>query len=572
VLSGAALPPLRYATMTAALDDAERNGAGITFVAADETEVRLSWAEIVARARRVAGALRGRGIRPGERVAIILRTGPAFVDAFFGAMLAGAVPVPLYPPLRLGQLAAYQAATARMLRAVEARMLVTDRDLRMDVGAAALSARPAPGVVIAEDLLGGTPLESWPASPEDLAMVQFSSGTTMDPRPVALAHAQLAAHLTSLLTLVAPAGRLPIGVSWLPLYHDMGLIGCLLGSMYGGSELVLLAPEVFLARPAVWLRAIARHRGTVSPAPSFAYALCTRRIRDAEIDGVDLSSWRYALDGAEQVSPETARQFAARFVSWGFDPHALVPVYGLAEATLAVTFSTPGRGLVTEQRDREIVSVGRPVPGVDIAIRDELMAPVAPGTVGRIHVRGPSVMTGYLGRPDATRTAVRNGWLDTGDLGYIDEGELYVVGRAKDVIVIRGANHDPVAIESCLTGIEGLRPGCAVAVGFTPAGAPGEELLVLAERYPGADDAGITSQISSEISARTGLRPHAVRLLAPGTLPRTSSGKLRRGEALRRHLGGALDAPRAPSRWRLGLHALRTRLALAFLTAGHARR
>ncbi len=406
--------------------------------------------------------------------------------------------------------------------------------------------------------------------------MQFSSGSTVDPKPVALTHAALVAQADLLVAATAP-GPEDVLVSWLPLYHDMGLIGALLGAMSYPGPLVLVPPEHFLARPALWLRAIARHRGTISAAPSFAYAYVADRVADADLAGLDLSSWRLALDGAEPVSAEAMRRFAARFAPHGFDPGALMPVYGLAEAALAVTFARPGRRLegrrldpvrlatdgVVVPGDREVVSVGGPVPGVEVELRTEDGREADEGRLGRIFVRGPSLMAGYLGDPAATAAALPGGWLDTGDLGFALGGELFVHGRAKDVVVVRGANHAPEEFEAALAGVAGLRPGCAVAVGFVPPGGEGEVLLLLAERGRGAaePDAEVGGAVRRAVLDRTGVAPHVV-LLAPGTLPRTSSGKLRRQEALRRWLAGTLAPPAKVTRLGLALLAARSTLAL----------
>jgi acyl-CoA synthetase (AMP-forming)/AMP-acid ligase II len=302
------------------------------------------------------------------------------------------------------------------------------------------------------------------------------------------------------------------------------------------------------------------------------------RVSEGDLAGLDLSSWRLALDGAEPVSGEAMRRFAARLTPHGFDPGALVPVYGLAEAALAVTFSRPGRPLegrrldavrlaadgVAVPGDREIVPVGAPVPGVELAIRAANGADAREGRVGRIFVHGPSVMAGYLGDPEATAAALQGGWLDTGDLGFVLGGELFVYGRAKDVVVVRGANRAPEEFESALAGVEGLRPGCAVAVGVVPPGGDGEALLLLAERARGAvrRDAEVERAARRAVLDRTGVAPHAIALLAPGTLPRTSSGKLRRHEALRRWLAGTLTPPARVTRLGLALLAARSSLAL----------
>src|SRR5690606_33564025 len=233
--------------------------------------------------------------------------------------------------------------------------------------------------------------------------------------------------------------------------------------------LTLIPPELFLARPAIWLRAIARARATVSPAPNFAYALVAQRVRDEELLGCDLSSWRLALNGAEPIAAGVLRRFGARFAPFGFDPAALRPVYGLSEAALAVSFAPAGRPFASVARaGREVVSVGAPLPGVAIEIRGADGEVLRADEEGRIFVRGPSLMRGYFGQDEETARVLRGGWLDTGDLGFVREGMLYVSGRARDLIVLRGANHPPQLFEEALVGVEGVRPGCAVAVGWVP--------------------------------------------------------------------------------------------------------
>ncbi|MEY2668033.1 MAG: hypothetical protein RJA59_671, partial [Pseudomonadota bacterium] len=338
---------------------AARHPSGVTFVGLREQEERLSWAEVDARARRAAGALAARGVRPGDRVAIVLRTEPAFLDAFFGALHAGAVPVPLYPPVRLGRMDEYVAATSRMLRVSGARALVTSGGVARVIGRAVASAGPGLdlGVVDAGELRAGPEL-SVARDGADLALVQFSSGSTVDPKPVALSHANLAAQVDALVAVISPTVS-DVLVSWLPLYHDMGLIGCLLGAASYPGPLVLLPPEHFLARPALWLRAVARHRGTISAAPHFAYAYAADRVRDEDLAGLSLASWRIALDGAEPVTAGALRRFGDRFSRFGLDPGALLPVYGLSEASLAVTFSPRRRAPLAERIDPAALLSGR---------------------------------------------------------------------------------------------------------------------------------------------------------------------------------------------------------------------
>jgi acyl-CoA synthetase (AMP-forming)/AMP-acid ligase II len=572
-----------HATLSQALRAAADRPGGISFVDLQEREQTLGWGELYARARRVAGALGELGVAPGDRVALVLATGPDFVDGFFGALLAGATPVPLPPPLRLGRLDEFHAATARMLGKAGARIVLSDGRIKRLLGVPVERARPELGCQLVAPLLDSAHEQDREVTGDDIAVIQYSSGSTVDPKPVALTHANLAWQLTSIAqALPTPEGQLNVGVSWLPLHHDMGLIGVLLSGVYQPAPLALIPSELFLARPAMWLRAISRHRATVSPAPSFAYSLAWKRIKDAELVGVDLSSWRYALNGAEPVSVGVLDAFAERFGKWGFDPCALTPVYGMAEASLAVTFAPPGRppfsvavdpvrlarqGVaapppVEDAGARQIASVGTPVPGVEVEVRDDERRPLGERRAGRIWVRGPSVMLGYFNDTAATARALVDGWLDTGDLGFVAERELFVCGRAKDVVIIRGANHSPQEFEECLEGVAGLRVGCAVALGFIPDGGE-EELLILAELGDvNADLPTLESRVRAAILERTGVRAHTVRLLAPGTLPRTTSGKLRRAEALRRFVAGELTAPRRVTP--LGLASAIARSTLAF--------
>ncbi len=359
--------------------------AGLRLVDRQERETFHSWAAIAEASARVAGGLAELGIRPGERVALIYPTSPEFFHAFFGTLLAGAVPVPLYPPVRLGRLAEYHARTAAMLGAAGARVLLADRRVHALLGETLALARPPLGGLTLDDLPQDAQLAT-DGAPGDLALVQFSSGTTVEPKPVALSQRAVLAQVRTLNALwpAAEPGAIT-GVSWLPLYHDMGLIGCVFPALERPSVLTLLPPEAFVARPALWLRALGRHRGTISPAPNFAYALATERIRDEEMEGIDLSPWRFALCGAETVVPDVLRAFAARFARWGFRPEALKPVYGLSEAALAVTFADLERPFLAVHFDRAAL-VER---GEAVAARCRRQPPAPPGGE-RSARRGPS--------------------------------------------------------------------------------------------------------------------------------------------------------------------------------------
>ena len=577
MIAGPPLPALHAATVNEALAQAAASARGLLFVDAREQELAMPWSEVRERAQRVAGALAERGIRPGDRVAMVLPTGPDFMDAFFGTLLAGAVPVPLYPPVRLGRMDEYVRGTARMLSVVGARILLSDARTRLLLGGAVAIARPALGCPTVAELRDGATAYEAPVDGQALALIQFSSGSTVDPKPVALTHHALLTQVASVNTLLqVPPGSPSVGVTWLPLYHDMGLIGCLLEAMYFPGSLVLIPPDLFLSRPAFWLRALSRHQAIVSPAPNFAYGLCLRRIRDEELAGVDLSHWRYALNGAEPISSQVQRRFVERFAPFGFRAESLMPVYGLSECALAVTFTNADgakRELAIDADElaatgrvltgaHQVVSVGSPVPGAVIEVRDDAGAPVPDSRVGRVWIQAPFVMREYFGQPNASAAALRHGWLDTGDLGFIDGGELFITGRAKDVVIIRGANHAPHEFEECLDEVEGVRTGCAVALGFVPPDRGDESLLILAERA-GAAAPGLEERIIAAIVERTGLVPHTVLVLAPGTLPRTSSGKLRRGEALRRFLAGELTTPAPVNLVRVGAQVVKSLAAFA---------
>jgi len=577
--------PVDVPTLIDLLDGAARYpGVGIRFLDRHEQETWLGWPEIAARAAVVAGGLQALGVAPGQRVALVFPTTPEFLLAYFGTTLAGAVPVPLYPPARLGRLEEYHRRTAAMLRSAGARLVLADGRVKRILGPSILGARPELGCRRLDELPTAShrPVA---ATPDDLGLVQFSSGTTAEPMPVALTHRALVAQVRILNSLWPDQDTVEhSGVSWLPLYHDMGLIGCVLVALEHPGTLTLLSPLDFIARPALWLRAIGRFRATISPAPSFAYALCTQRIRDEEMEGVDLSSWRVAINGAEAVVPEVVWAFSERFARWRFHPGAMTPAYGLAEAALAVTLCEIGRPIrslrldraaladgraVPSAEGREIASVGRAVPGFEVVVVDGDRRPLAEGRVGRVLVRGPSLMRGYLDQPEATTGVLRDGWLDTGDRGFSLDGELYLTGRDKDVLIVNGRNYAPEEVERAVESVPGTGEHCTVAVSVAADGAPSEEVLVLVELGPDATDgdaAALPGRAEAAVLAATGLRLAGVVVLEPGTLPRTSSGKLRRQETLRQHRTGELAAPRKVTTGLLAGAVVRSTLAYIDLT------
>ncbi len=557
---------------------------GIRLIDQEEAETWHPWPDLVSGSLQTCSNLQALGVRARDRVALVIPTSPGFFDAFFGVIMAGAIPVPLYPPVRLGRLEEYGARTAAMLEAVSARLVLTDARVGRLLGPAVLRARPELGCLRLDQLPHGH-ADPVSVDPGDLALVQFSSGATMEPKPVALCHDALLAQVERINSFWPEADDgIDSGVSWLPLYHDMGLIGCVLPALERPGTLTLIPPELFVARPAVWLRAISRHRATLSVAPNFAYALCVDKIRDEQLDEVDLSCWRVALCGAEPVVPRVMREFAERFQAFGFSRRAITPVYGLSEAALAVTFGALEEEFVSRQFDREplhgegravesddgfeIVSVGTPLEGFSVRITNGCGDQVAGGHLGRVEVAGPSLMTGYLDQPQATRQVLREGWLDTGDLGFFHDGQLFLVGREKDVLIIRGQNHDPRELEEAAASVDGARAGRVVAVSWLPEDEDRERLLLLVEAgsevglqsYP-----DLATRSAAAVRGSTGISPDDVEVVAPGTLPRTSSGKLRRAEALIRYLNGTLDSPAPVTPLRVMGAAARSTMAMARL-------
>lgn len=536
---------------------------GARFVRRNGTAEFYPYRDILASAQAAAVGLQNRGIKPGDRVALILPTSKGFLDAFLGCQLAGAVPAALYPPVRLGKLDEYFTRTRQMLSKIGARLLITDARVRKLLGPVTSGVECLESAIDVTDLEGdGAQWRLPKVQPDDPAFLQFSSGSTREPKAVIMTHRSLTANLemmASAFRSIPDANPEHGGVCWLPLYHDMGLVGCMLSGVYYPATVTYIPPEDFIVQPSIWLKTISRYKGIISPAPHFAYRLCYSKIRDEELEGVDLSSWRLALNGAEPIEIEGMRLFQDRFSKWGFRPQAMTPVYGLAEAGLAVTFSDLAELPLITEFDREklatsnaavpgsgraLPSVGKRLPGLDVQIRDNNNQAVANNLVGKIVIRGASITPGFFNDPELTRAAIQDGWLDTGDLGFFHDENLYIAGRAKDLIIIRGRNYAPQEVEDLLFDLPGIRTGCMVAVS-APVGSDGEQLILLAEkdlRVPVAE-ADLAAAISDRILAGLSLKPYLVQILEPGTLPRTSSGKFRRADALRMFIAGELVPP-----------------------------
>jgi acyl carrier protein len=557
----------------------------------DERSLTLTFGELYASGNRCAAELARRGVPAGGRVALMLPTSRAFFVSYAGILLAGAIPVPIYPPFRADRIEEYAARQSAILNNAEVCLLLTFRRAEAVAKLLRPRVRSLTGVVDAEKLIEAAD-KAPPPSPGvsslhvtgsrarqsgDIALLQYTSGSTGDPKGVVLTHANLLANMRAIGEAVE-LGPHDVGISWLPLYHDMGLIGAWLTLLHYGIPLAVQSPLAFLTRPERWLQAFHKHRGTITAAPNFAYELCVRKIADKDIKGVDLSSWRAALNGAEPVNPETLERFANRFARYGFRREAQLPVYGLAEAALGVTIPPLDRGPLVDRVERErftaegravpaasgdetaiaFVSSGKPLPRHEVQIVDEIGDEVPDRTEGFLWFRGPSATAGYYRNPQATAALLPRGpatspgeyaWVNSGDRAYRADGEIYVTGRVKDIIIKGGRNLYPHEVEELAASADGIRKGCIVAFGLTDEASGTEKLVVVAEtrEREAARRASLASAVTDLVSQGLGLPPDRVELIPPGSIPKTSSGKLRREETKQLYLAGTLSAPRAPA-------------------------
>src|SRR5580704_8455872 len=544
----------------------------------------ITFGELFEGASRVAAELIRHGLEPGQTVSIMLPTCAEFFWTFAGILLAGGIPVPIYPPFRADRVAEYATRQSAILRNAEAQFLITWRraeglarllkpgvpTLREVLDAGEL-AKPAtkPAARTNSSPARWQPVEnlSYHSRANEIAFLQYTSGSTGDPKGVILTHANLLANIKSIISGIDIKPD-DVAVSWLPLYHDMGLIGAWFVPLFTGIPLVVMSPLAFLSRPERWLRAIHKHRGTISPAPNFAYELCVRKIPDKDLQGLDLSCWRAATNGAEPVRAETLERFATHFAPYGFRRESLMPVYGLAEATLAVSVPKLGAGYKVDRIERatfesggkaepakpddpaalEFVNAGKPVPGVHVRIVDADSKNLGERKEGRLWFRGESATSGYFRNPTATKELMRDGdWLDSGDLAYWADGEIYITGRAKDIIIKAGRNLYPHEVEEIAGRVQGVRTGCIVAFGAPDEHTGSERLIITAE----VRDLGAAKRIEAEITRAVndalGMPPDLVKLLPPQSIPKTSSGKLRRSETRRLFLEGKLGKRQQPT-------------------------
>lgn len=536
-------------------DAAARRGAHNAFTFCDPRadDKPYTYAGLLEAARARAAAMYALGLRKGDRVAMVVPDAEDFVLNFLGAVLGGLVPVPMYPPVALGKVESYVKNVEHIVTTSGARVLLISKVVRPILGST-LDVGVVERLALVEDLNLKAPRDgSEPAvSPDDLCFLQYTSGSTSAPKGVMVTHANLVANCYAImvdgLETDADTDR---GVSWLPLYHDMGLIGFVMAPVFATVPVSFLPTMEFVKRPSYWLEMLHKQKATITFAPNFAYALAARRAKDSEVASWDLSRMRVLGCGAEPIQPATLRGFVDRLSKCGIRANALLPCYGMAEATLAISFArTPGGVLKVDRVDAEtlregnakpaegdgsveVVNCGPVLPKHEVCVMDADGNPLPERAVGELCIRGPSITKGYFQNAEGTAAAFKGEWLHSGDLGYLAGGDVFVCGRVKDMIIVNGRNYYPQDIEWLVQELEGVRKGSVVAFALQPEGASSEQLVVVGEwsakERPGDDDLrALEKRVADAVMSDVGINPWKVVLIPPGTVPKTSSGKLQR--------------------------------------------
>lgn len=511
---------------------------------------KISYEKLLISAQAVATGLQQLSLSPGQTVAIMLPTSGDYLFSFFGILLAGGIPVPIYPPFRPSQFEDHMRRQAGILTNSQAVILITVPEAKIAARLLKGQVSSLHSVVTPQELTVSRDQLSPPIlRAQDIAFLQYTSGSTGNPKGVILTHAQLLANIR-IMGEAVQAKSTDTFVSWLPLYHDMGLIGAWFGSLYHACPLVLMSPLSFLTNPSRWLWMIHKYRGTLSAAPNFAYGLCLNKLQNKDIKGLDLSSWRFAFNGAEPVSPQTIRQFSTRFSAYGFRPEAMSPVYGLAEVGVGLAFPPLDRGPIidcvqaetfttlgkanpaseNEINSLEFVACGQPLPSYEIRIVDSTSRELPEREVGQLQFKGPSATTGYFRNSESTRDLFDGDWLNSGDLAYIARGDIYLTSRTKDIIIRSGHNIYPYQTEEAIGNIPGIRKGCVAIIGSTDPASGTERIIVMAETRE-TDEAVIEAlkqNINSVTTELLTMPPDEIILGPPHTVLKTSSGKIRR--------------------------------------------
>jgi acyl carrier protein len=564
----------------------------------DETTVTATstYGELRDRARKLACSLIGRDVAPGDRVGVMLPTSVEFFVSFFGILYARAIPVPIYPPMRISQLEEHLRRQTGILRNAGAGVLIVPTEGRRLADLMRLQIDSLKSVTCVSELEADGRSYSLPqgGDAEAVALIQYTSGSTGDPKGVVLSHANLLANIRA-MGMAMEASSDDVFMSWLPLYHDMGLIGAWLGCMYFGAPLYVMSPLSFLVRPESWLWSIHRYRATLSASPNFGFELCLNKIEDADLEGLDLGSLRMVANGAEPVSVLTLRRFIGRFERYGFAPPAMAPVYGLAECSVGLAFPPPNRAPRIDRIDREllstqgiaepvevdnpkpleIVACGQPLPGHEVRIVDQAGYEVGERREGRIEFRGPSATRGYFRNEAKTRELLRDGWLDSGDRGYLAGGDIHITGRIKDIIIRAGRHLYPQEIEEAVATVPRIRKGGVAVFGVTDPASGTERLVVLAETNESdqLSRAALEEQVRRVTTDVAGTPPDEVVLAPPRTVPKTSSGKIRRSAAKELYERGHVGLRQRALWWqvsRLALSGIRSQLRRAVFLVGDA--
>jgi 1-acyl-sn-glycerol-3-phosphate acyltransferase len=529
----------------------------------------LSYRELYRGAAAVAAGLQEDGLGRGDTVALMLPTGRDYFFSFFAVLLAGGVPVSLYPPVRISQLEDHLRRHQKILANCGATRLIAFDQVKAFSQLLKANLPSLTRVTTADQLANpGAEQSSLPRlTGDDIAFLQYTSGSTGNPKGVVLTHRNLLSNIRAIGERMQATSK-DVIVSWLPLYHDMGLIGCWLGSLYYSCLFVVMSPMDFIARPERWLWAIHRYRGTISAAPNFAYELCLNRIQQSQLEELDLGSWRVACNGAEAVSPQTVQRFIAAFAPYGFRAEAMMPVYGLAENTVGLSFPPLGRPPLIDrvQRERfstsgiadpatedddnalEFVACGTPLQGNEVRVADEFDSELPPRREGQLQFHSPSATRGYFNNPEETKRLFRGEWLDSGDRAYMAGGDIYITGRRKDIIIHGGRNLYPQELEAAVGDLPGIRKGCVAVFGSTDANTGTEQLIILAETRvtEQKERDKLHSKINITAMDLVGSPADRIVLAPPHTVLKTSSGKVRRAATRQAYEQGRLGPQDRP--------------------------